>query len=552
MPRETLDRWLLINYAGYPYAPNALLPDNGLANLAAVLIGAGKSVKILDYATVSTLSRLTSPALLPRLQSAWEKATRPDGSWFSRFRKAGVLLNLHRCEIQRARIQARVLAEIADETVQHIRNNGIQAIGFKLWNGDGLTGSAMIARAIRKSCPSVKIFGGGPHVDFFMEMILDSCESLDAAVYGEGEETILRLAQAGLDSASYEEIPNLLYRRNGKIHKTPPKPVGDLDELPLPAYEKDVYPAMDGDEKIKIMVIDESRGCKNNCAFCIHPIKSDRQQRRKSLARLMAEIDHLDRQFGVRTFRFAGSCTPYELLNSFASEVLQQKRSVEFSSFAHVRGYEDADYNTMREAGCVSLFFGVESGSQRVLNAMHKGVKVATLTPALEAAEQAGIFTVASLIYPAPFDDEDTLAETLSLMRQVRPGGVTVQPPLVVPRTDWFDNSKRYGIEIADREAYLKAALAWKAKLLLPTAFWQSLPVSVDGRSFRGILRKTNDFVRLLAAEGLTTAVSDDMYLMSVKADIDVVKFRDQMRQAFFTGDAAAVGRVVRLINGNA
>jgi len=60
MRNSKLKKWLLVNYAGYPYAPNSLMPDNGMANLAGALIKSGCEVEILDYGTVTTLARLTS------------------------------------------------------------------------------------------------------------------------------------------------------------------------------------------------------------------------------------------------------------------------------------------------------------------------------------------------------------------------------------------------------------------------------------------------------------------------------------------------------------
>ena len=69
---ESLNKWLLVNYAGYPFTSSSLMPDNGLANLAGVIIAHGGDVEILDYGTVSTVSRMTSPELRNRLTRAWD------------------------------------------------------------------------------------------------------------------------------------------------------------------------------------------------------------------------------------------------------------------------------------------------------------------------------------------------------------------------------------------------------------------------------------------------------------------------------------------------
>ena len=549
MARHCLDRWLLVNYAGYPYAPNSLMPDNGLANLAGALGAAGCEVEILDYGTVETLRRLADPSLRPRLAAAWRRLRTPESSPWARLPQLAALFALRYCESRRTRWQARVVAEIADEVVERVRARGIQAVGFKLWNGDGIEGSAVIAAAVRHACPGVRLFGGGPQLDIFADLVPATYPAFDAFVYGEGEETVVALAAAGDQPAAWASLPNLVYRDGGAVRTTPARSVEDLDRLPMPVYAPDTYPAMRGNSKIKIIVVDESRGCRNECAFCIHPVKSDRRLRLKSVARLVAELDQFGRDPGVHTFRFAGSCTPYALLNAFATEVVQSGRQVAYASFAHIRDSAEADFALLRRSGCEALFFGIESGSQRVLDRMRKGTTVAAIRETLQRVHAAGLFAVGSLIVPAPGDDDASQAETLALLAQVRPDAVALQAPIVTPRTDWYDHPERYGIRFADREAYRRQGLHWKAKLLLPPTLWTDVDVCIDGRSNREVRRLTQAFSRRLAALNLPTGISDDLCLMSRRAGQNPVAFRDEAIRAFFTGDADAVAALVDRVN---
>ena len=545
MPEKKLERWLLVNYAGYPYAANSLLPDNGLATLAAVLVEAGAEVQVLDYATVSMLEQFSAPALTRRLLEAWELAFPEDDAAPGPLRKLSLVGGLQRAERRRWKLQRQAVARLSAELVRRVKADDIQALGFKLWNGDGVLGSAVIAAAVKRACPDVRIFAGGPHVDMFMEMILERFDGFDAAAFGEGEHTVRQLAETGGDPAAWPGIPNLLVRQDGRICRSREALVDDLDALPLPLYDEAVYPAMAGDEKIRIAVIDDSRGCGNNCAFCIHPVKSHHCQRTRSIERLLREVSALGERHGIHTFRFAGSCTPYSLLNAFAAAVLETGLDVAYTSFAHVRNAGEADFERMYRSGCLGLFFGVESGSQRILDRMRKGVRAADMAPALKRAAEAGIFTVCSLIYPAPGEDEASTRETRALVEEVRPGGITVQPPLVIPRTDWFEHPERYDIRFHDRNAYLDTALTWKAKMLLPTAFWNSAPVSIGGHRFKRTLGATARFAKSLAQSGLPTGISDDTVLMSRRLDRDVVSFRNETRRAFFAGDAPAIRALV-------
>jgi len=549
MSAHALDTWLLVNYAGYPFAPNSLMPDNGMANLAGALYEQGTDVQILDYCAASTVERMTSPELRQQLAKSWETLRAPGRGPFRTLSRYGALQTLKRCEKERRRLQDRAVTEIADEVVEHVQRRKVQAVGLKLWNGDGLEGSGRLARAIRKRCPGVRVFGGGPHVDVFATGILQRYPLFDALVYGEGEVTIRRLAESGNNPAAYDDIPNLIHVRNGETRQSPRQMIEDLDQLPMPIYDPAVYPAMAGDEKVKLAVIDESRGCRNECSFCIHPLKSNRQVRVKSIARLLREIDLLGERYGFHSFRFGGSCTPYSLLNGFAGEVLRQNRKLRYASFAHIRDSHEADFFAIRRSGCVALFFGLESGSQRILDSMRKHIRVEEMAETLRRASEAGIFTVGSLIFPAPGETAESEADTIRLLREAPLNSVMLQAPIIAPQTDWFESPESYGIHFPDKARYLNDVLTWKVKLQLPPRFWDSLPVMIDGRTYPQVLAKAGELGRQIAAMGLPTAISDETYLMSVNAGMDATEFRNKSLAAFFSGDTAAIRDLVGRIN---
>ena len=549
MPTNQLSRWLLVNYAGYPFAPNSLMPDNGLANLAGIILESGGEVEILDYGTVSTVARMTSPALEHQLTRAWNTLKAPNQGPLLMLRKLATVARLPGAERERQRLQARLVNEIGTELIDKIKRNNIQAIGFKLWNGDGLSCSASLAERIRKECPDIKIFGGGPHVDLFLERILRHYPFFDALIYGEGEDTLRHLVASGSSAQSYPSIPNLIYPDGSDLRLTDEKMVEDLDKLPMPVYDPAIYPAMAGDEKIKIIVIDESRGCRNHCAFCIHPVKSHNSVRMKSISRLIQEVRHLENKWGIHTFRFAGSCTPYTLLNSCAEEVIKESLYLQYSSFAHIHHSKEADFELIRRSGCVALFFGIESGCQQILDRLEKRITTTEITEAIQNANQAGLFTVGSLIFPAPGDTPETAAETIRLVKELHLGSITLQPPIVIPRTRWFENPGSYGFGIPDVEQYLTTGMTWKVKLQLPPRFWDALPITLDGRSYRKMLKRTAAFAKQLVPLKIPTSISDENYLMSRLAGLDPVTFRDHSLAAFYSGNTTVLRNLVQTIN---
>jgi radical SAM superfamily enzyme YgiQ (UPF0313 family) len=546
MSARGLKKWLIINYAGFPYTPNSLMPDNGLANLAGTLIRENKLVKILDYSTINTIRNLTTPELTRALKDLLHGSIGIGKKAESQ--KSDMVRLLKKYEEIRNEKQRQYVRILCDEIARDIKINKVDSVGLKLWNGDGLQGSLRIANYIKRKYPKIKVFGGGPQVDVFMDKIAEY-DCFDAVAYGDGEETIRYLAEIGDNIEKYKEIPNLLYKQHGKIRQTETRYIDDLDALPMPAYDPEIYPAMGTNEKIKIAVIDESRGCTGNCSFCIHPVKSNNIIREKSVPRLIREIEVLVKRNNIKAFRFAGSCTPYRLLADIAREIIKRNIKVKYSSFAHAINTDKFDFKKLRKSGCLALFFGIESGSQRILNLMHKALKISNSPETIRRANEAGIFTVGSFIYPAPGEDEASEKETYKFIMDNKLAALTVQSPIVIPCTGWFQHANDYGIKIQDKAKYISDLLKWKVKFLLPTTFWEALPISINRKSYSDVLKCTTEFVGSLENEGFLTSITDEMYLMSDLLNSRIIDFRNQAREIFFVADVKKIEEMVSRIN---
>jgi len=356
---------ILINYIGYPNELFNLSPDNGLATLAACLMEKGHKTTILDYSTVDTIKRLfpyqyedKMKSLVGKIMLQKKQGIEPDKSDLDSFYKLNEEIN----EYQKQKV-----LEIAEEINQFISKNRINFVGFKLWTGAGFDGSMIIAKEIKRKNPKIPIFAGGPHIDWFNEMVFDVTDVFDALAYGEGEETIVGLAEYVEQKAKLCDIPNLIYRENGKITTTLMKRIEDLNKIPAPNYDEDVYPAMGNNQKIKIALIEESRGCPNHCSFCIHFVKSGRKYRTMDPKIVVDRIEVQTNKYGMKAFRFAGSNPPHWLAKDISDEILKRKLKIIFSAFAHIRGIKKDYFEALRRSGCCALGFGIESGSSKIL-----------------------------------------------------------------------------------------------------------------------------------------------------------------------------------------
>jgi len=536
---------LLISVAGCPRTPSDFIPDNGLALLAALLISKGHQVKVLDYNTTETLRRFFPEHIHARLDKIARSAFR------GRAPGLFTLLNLSLLEKRLAVHQKKIFSEIGSEVADLVENEQIDLVGLKLWNGDGFIASLAVAGVLKKRHPKLPVFGGGPQVDTFRENIYRATSDFDALVYGEGEQAILGLVDFVQGQKGLREIPNLIFPENGKIATTPQQWMTDLNQLPFANYDPDVYPAMKDNGRLKFIVLDESRGCPFACYFCIHPLKSGRP-RAKSVERIIAEITHYHQKYGVSLFRYGGSNTPPKLLEEVARGLIQHNLKINYTVLTDLR-QEGIDFSLLKDSGCFAIFFGVESTDPGILTkAMNKKAFPEQMENILKEAKAAGIFIVVSLIVPAPGETEETKKKTLEFLARTKPDSAVIQFPGIIPGSEWAKEPERFGFFIKDKAKYPQVVMDYKIRLFFPPRFWNPLPYTVNGKTFRQFVKETEDFTRKVEAMGITTLVADDVALMSKYARLSPRQFRDQARRNFFTGNAAALQGIIETINANA
>ncbi len=537
-------RGLLVSYAGYPYTPSSLTPDNGLANLAGALLQAGHEVKIIDYGTVSTMRRLFPPQLAEQVRSLvgplLSTSQPPTAEALAELQQSSALLEAY---------QQEQLQSIGTELVAEVRHLRPDFVGFKVWNGDGFTGAVALAERLRAEFPGLHIYAGGPQASWFREVVYWRTEVFEALAYGEGEQIILDLAEHATGKRELGSIPGIIYQQNGRIEQVPRAAGLDLNDLPTPVYDEEIYPAMTGDEKIKIIVLDDSRGCPYACGFCTHPVESGHRLRTASPSRLVDQMAQVRQKYGIRVFRFSGSSTPGNLMRQIAEEILRRDLDVQYTCFGHFASADPDHFEIMARSGLYAIFFGIESGCQRILDkAVGRKFALAEVKKTVAAAKRAGIFTVTSMIVPLPFDTEQTIQESLEFVLAVQPDSVPVQFPGLLPGTPWMQEPEKFGFEV-DREEILSTGLDYKIKLLFPPAYWEPLPYKVNGLTFPEFTALTAKFAAQLEANDILTGVPDDNALIAQCAGMSPREFRDQARLWCLTGNAEAMAQMVSEAN---
>ena len=248
-----------------------------------------------------------------------------------------------------------------------------------------------------------------------------------------------------------------------------------------------------------------NEACPFSCHFCIRPPTYGTRWKARNVSAVVDEIEFRVRQEGIRCFRCSDSTPPPGMLTAVAEEMISRgldKENLHLSSFGRANRNLRDNYATLRKAGFDSLFFGIESGSQRVLDeVLGKKLTVSEAREAIIDAYHAGLAPVASFIFPTPGETHESRRKTLALLEQLQPylTGALVQPSGVYPGTAWHLRAGEFGIRLDDD--YVARAVTYPINPLKPIRFWPAFPFSyslmgkpAEEVSFQDIVEVFTDF----------------------------------------------------------
>ena len=257
----------------------------------------------------------------------------------------------------------------------------------------------------------------------------------DYVLIGEVESTLLELA----GGTAPEKIAGLAYRdRNGAVKYTPPRTLRrELDSLPLPARDlidlkpyREAWRSAHGYFSLNMV---SSRGCPYRCNWCSKPIWGDSYQARS--ARLMAEeLLAVKREYAPDHIWFADDifALSAKWTTEFAAEVKSLDASVPFKMQSRCDLMTRDTVRALKQAGCAEVWMGAESGAQKILDAMDKGLRVEDTCRARENLRRHGIRACLFLQFGYPGEEWPEIQETIRMVRQLQPDdiGVSVSYPL--------------------------------------------------------------------------------------------------------------------------
>jgi radical SAM superfamily enzyme YgiQ (UPF0313 family) len=306
-----------------------------------------------------------------------------------------------------------------DDVVAQVCESKPKYVGITLFTV-GVWGAAGIARQIKQRLPETTIIVGGPHIASMGPETMERFREFDYAVVGEGEKVLMDLLTALENGTDLFQVPGIIYRDGAFLRVTPGNPVNKLlDDLPMPAWDllpnfpQAYLPAIYDFPRGPVATIAASRGCPFHCKFC-DTSTFGAKVRHYSPRKVFEMMKHLKETYGVRHILFvddlflASKVRVTELCNL----LLESKLNMTWTCTARVDTVKPEVLELMKKAGCWEISFGLETGSDELLQKMDKAARVAASEEAVGWTANAGIRVKGLFMLGYPGETRETIEIT--------------------------------------------------------------------------------------------------------------------------------------------
>ena len=323
-----------------------------------------------------------------------------------------------------------------------------------------------LIRKIRKK--TIVIFGGHHSTHMYTQLL--SKFSIDYIVLGEGEKKLLNLIRAIEGTIPIESVRGIAYKKNGVIIKNESEGdynITNLDSLTFPfskehlkMFEK--YPPLKVTRPIefsklshllfvyergKSTIVMPSRGCPFKCQFCGARSFWGKNYRFRSPENVVDEIEYYYKKFGFMFFRlwdYTFTLIPRRGIE-ICKEIIKRKLKIYFACQTRVDKITEDLVIWLKKAGCLFIGVGVESGSEKILKQINKQISIKSVIKAFSIFKKYNLPAYPFLMVGNPGETDETVQQTINLMKIINPYKIVTQITMVFPGTDLYKLAKKQG-----------------------------------------------------------------------------------------------------------
>ena len=290
---------------------------------------------------------------------------------------------------------------------------------------------------------AIKIVLGGPDITYNKANYLKA--GAHFLIIGEGEETTLELIQSLSINSDLSLISGLVFQKNGKTIKNAPRQkVKEIDDLPLP--NRSVFPIEKYLETWKnahgksALNVSTQRGCPYTCKWCSTAVYGQ-SYRRRSPELVVEELTELMKTYQPDTFWFVDDVftVSHKWMKGFAEAMKASGLKIEYECITRAERMNDEIIQILKDTGCIRVWIGAESGSQKIIDAMDRRVDVNLVRDQLIATRKAGIETGTFIMVGYPGETYDDILQTAKYLVDALPDQFTITKSYPIKGTALHD-----------------------------------------------------------------------------------------------------------------
>lgn len=283
-----------------------------------------------------------------------------------------------------------------------------------------------VARYLKKANPNLTIILGGAHATLLPEETLATAPEIEVIVRGEGERTIIKLLRALENKQALGNIPGISYRKGGEVINNPPisKNV-DLNSLPFLAYHllpwQRYKPHPPHGRAYPFAAIITSRGCPYQCSYCSKPIFGSKF-RAQAPERVVEEIAYYKERFGIKELAFYDDVFTLNQKRAYgiADEIIKAGVKIHWTCETRVNLVDKELLRHIRQAGCYTIAYGIESASPDILSTLNKDITSEQVEEAVCMAQAVGLQTIGYFMLGSPGENPETINKTIQFAKKLK------------------------------------------------------------------------------------------------------------------------------------
>lgn len=310
-----------------------------------------------------------------------------------------------------------------EDLVNQARSFGPDLVGISTTTAS-FTKALAIANEVKAQF-GLTVIVGGPHITALPEETLDN-PCFDIGVVGEGEMTMVDLADKLQSGEDLEDARGIVYREQGRVRRNPERPyIVDLDSVPFPARHLlsplAVYrPTPSAYRCLPQATMITSRGCPYNCTFCDRSVFGS-TYRARSARNVVDEMEMLVEKHGAKEIRFWDDTFNIDARRviQICEEIRARGIDVPWTCLGRVNHMNAEVLRAMAESGCWQVDYGIESGNQQLLDGIRKGLTLDMIRTVTKMTREAGIRMRGFFMLGLPDETEETMKQTIEFAKKL-------------------------------------------------------------------------------------------------------------------------------------